>query len=208
MISKLVLTLLIFTIGAIAKASTDDDCRKVRADFKDSQELSGSPIFSATVDKTADGKCFVQLTFFGNKNMADFIAYRIANKVRPDKEELNSSSSVPFFLNTPTIMQDEFLGLDGKPLDPFGTEVECVDVAQKYLSVAGVARTNVVRGKQSYLNGNCYVEVKFQDVASYAKFIQARTAAVDDFILDKALLKRPGTPENFMVFVQLWYSVQ
>ena len=204
---KIILPLLFLAISASAQAATDEDCRNVRKDFKDSHELSGSPLFSATIDKIKDGKCFVQLTFFGNKNMMDFVEYRIAKKVRPDKEVLSASSSVPFFLNTPTIMQDIFLGPDGKELDPFGTVAECTGVAQKYLTVDGVANAQAVIGEQSYLNGHCYVKVQFQNVPAYVKFLRARSAAVDDTLLDKAMLKRPGAPADFMVFVQLWYSV-
>ncbi len=205
--TTLLFTALALSFGCLANAATDQDCASVRAEFKDSQQLSGSPIYLASVDRAKDGHCFIQLTFFGDRNMLDFLEYRTANHVRPDQES-TASGPVPFFVNTPTIMQDIFLGPDGKALDPFGSESECSSVANDYKSVEGVSSTNVVAGPQSFSASHCYVEVRFKDSPTYLKFVQARSAAVDDFLLDKALLKRPGAPTTFMVFVPLWFSVR
>jgi len=201
-----ILTILIMSLlGTIGNAATSSQCAQVQSEFHDAFSLPNSPIYQVDVKSSAANGCYVEVVFFGNKGLLDYVQYRFNLGLSADKEVMDDGAIVPIRVLTPTPMDIIVEGEDTNP-----TLLECQQVQKQFLSIVGLVDAKVEKSIGISPSGasveTCRVSLVFADNSAYLSFLKNRYQQVDEFLIDKEKLVR--TPSQADIYVPLWFSLR
>jgi hypothetical protein len=194
--------LLVIAIKASATAGavlpTVAQCNSVAMRFPDLFHGGmGNGIYRTSVSSDPGKGCYVEISFFGRSDTADFVADRMKSGKSPDWETVVDTSGAA----TPVALQlSEPAGLPTPVLDGSGHEIhepltvkDCGDQKVQFLTLPDVKDVTVLL--LPYPENPCYLNVEFSKSSAMADYITTNTPFT--------YIKRPS---GVSVLVSLWLS--